>query len=114
LDGCKSNLQILGSALERWAADNSGLYPDTMGQLFPNYLATPPLCPTLGLDTYSSSYHRGEARFWCQLRCTGDHSGADLPKGLPAYTSEWGLINSIDELKLHYKPELISTPPLTR
>ena len=114
LDLCKSNLQTLGTALEKWATNNSGLYPDTMGQLFPDYLATPLLCPTKDSDTYSTSYYHGEARFWCQLRCTGDHTGADLPKGLPAYTSEWGLITTTDELKLHYKREPLLAPPLTR
>ncbi len=52
---CKSNLTMLGSALDRFAADNDGRYPRTLHGLVPRYLQTLPVCPAA--DPEGLSYH---------------------------------------------------------
>lgn len=104
LSACCSNLLNIGTALEMWASDNGGRYPESVAQVAPKYLLQFPTCPESGTDTYSASYRRGTEPDWFQLRCDGDHSVAGKEKGLPAYTSAFGVIQSSEELEGNYKP----------
>ena len=104
LSACCYNLKNIGTAFLMWASDNGGRYPESAAQLTPDYLLQIPACPASGTDTYSASYRRGTEPDWFQLRCDGDHSAAGQEKGLPAYTSDFGLIQSKEELEGNYKP----------
>lgn len=58
LTACKSNLKNMATALEMYASDFGGRYPNTstLAQLTSgNYLKTIPTCPAAGKDTYTTS-----------------------------------------------------------
>lgn len=58
LTACKSNLKNMATALEMYASDFGGRYPNTgtLAQLTAgNYLKTIPTCPAAGKDTYTTS-----------------------------------------------------------
>jgi hypothetical protein len=84
---CKSNLKNFGTALEMYASDNIGRYPQNTELLVTgNYFKTLPTCPSSAKDTYSESYKVGTNPDSFSLNCS--NKGAhDL-----AYTSDQGLI----------------------
>ncbi|MBS2039789.1 zf-HC2 domain-containing protein [bacterium] len=53
---CKRNLKVVDQALEAYRREHSGLYPDRLSQLKPDYLRQLPDCPDSGNDSYSSGY----------------------------------------------------------
>lgn len=91
---CKSNLKNIATALEMYATDHEGRYPERLAQLIPgNYVKCIPTCPTAGYDTYSRSYRALEKPDHFALCCTGSfHAKASLAANYPAYTSEEGLL----------------------
>lgn len=91
LTACKSNLKNEATALEMYAVDNSGRYPNTMARLTPNYLRVIPNCPAAGTDTYSESYQVASNAF--TLVCRGHHhASVGMKADHPAYSSTRGLI----------------------
>ncbi len=90
---CKSYLKNIATALEMYASDNRGDYPNSLTQLTPNYLKIIPNCPSAQRDTYSESYqvHRHPDAF--SLLCSGhNHAAANTPPGYPQYSSWTGLV----------------------
>lgn len=81
-----------------YATDNRGLYPTSLADLQPRYLAKLPTCPSAGSDTYSGAYqvHQRPARFtFC---CEGQHHRGALSResrNLPAYLSDQGLLDHL-------------------
>ncbi len=98
LTACKSNLKNIGTALEMYATDHAGKYPDNIGVLAPDYLFTIPACPSAGRDTYSESYKLDSPQDEDQwevfhLHCAGEnHIRVGVPPDFPAYNSMLGLI----------------------
>lgn len=91
LTACQSNLKNEGTALEMYAVDHAGRYPETMARLTPNYLKVIPNCPAAGRDTYSESYQVAPDAF--TLACRGHHHArAGVKADHPAYSSVRGLI----------------------
>lgn len=90
---CKANLKSLSAALEMYASDHEGQYPDSLSELVvARYLSSLPNCPAAGADTYSANYVRvGEPdRF--ALCCAGDHHvRAMMPPNHPSCDSDGGL-----------------------
>lgn len=101
---CQSNEKNLGTALEMYAKDNEGHYPERLAQLTPQYLQVMPTCGATGIDTYSHSYtayispdaHSDAFTFYCE----GDHYKYQskryqwrVPENYPQYNSRQGLIS---------------------
>jgi hypothetical protein len=97
LTACKSNLKNTGVALEMWAVDHEGLYPESLSVLAPNYLKVLLQCPASGTDTYSATYKRMEEPVFYRMHCSGDHSPTGTEPGYPIYDGEQGLIEGPDE-----------------
>ena len=86
---CKANLKNFSTALEMYASDNAGRYPESTSMLTAgNYFKTLPTCPASGKDTYSETYKMGTNPDSYSFRCSNKEAN-DL-----AYTSEEGLIGS--------------------
>lgn len=94
---CKSNLRNLAAALEMYASDHRGRYPETLNGLVDGgYLPALPCCPAARVDTYSSNYVRETQPDRFALCCAGDHHlKARLPLHYPSYDSEAGLRDGI-------------------
>jgi len=78
LRACCSNLKNIGTALEMYASDNSGVYPPTLaGLTVGNYLRVIPSCPgedeeDPSVDTYTPGYLRPTENTY-RLCCKGKH-----------------------------------------
>jgi len=60
-NACNTNLDIMNSQIEMYAADNTGTYPATLAEITsdPNYFPDDaPTCPLGGTYTYSSTTNR--------------------------------------------------------
>ena len=99
LTACKSNCKNLATALEMYAEDNAGLYPDSLDKLIPgNYLRMIPTCPAAGEVTYKDyrvSHKRNNFRFSCvgnnhARAYTGFDKACD---NYPAYSAQIGLVD---------------------
>lgn len=88
---CKSNLKNLATALEMWASDHQGHYPQRLEQLTPIYIKEIPRCPAAGKDTYSLNYHRFTDPDDFGLCCSGSYHPSIVGANLPACTSSNGL-----------------------
>lgn len=95
---CQANLKSIATALEMYATDHSGHYPDSMSSLRPIYLKEPLICPAAGSDTYR--YESGmnaahNAVNWADyyyVHCSGGHhAGAHIAGDLPAISCDAGL-----------------------
>jgi hypothetical protein len=100
LTACKSNCKNLATALEMYASDFGGLYPQDMARLTSgNYLKSIPTCPAAGKDTYSATYRYRSKPDNFSFFCAGDnhekaYSGFDRPSiNFPKYNGELGLID---------------------
>jgi len=90
---CKSNLKNLATALEMYATDHQGHYPDSLQTLVnQKYLKTIPSCPEARCDTYSCSYQRLQGPDQFVLCCTGAYHRKVLQPNHPAYSAEQGLV----------------------
>ena len=93
LTACMSNEKNIGTALEMYATDNNGDYPDDLAKLTPAYLKVIPTCPEAGTDTYSQTYRRSldmkNFTFYCRGR---NHRRASVPRDYPRYNSRSGLV----------------------
>lgn len=99
LTACKSNLKNLATALEMYASDNQGLYPDLLSKVVDGrYLKTLPTCPSAQQMTYGN-YHNFDKRSNFVMCCGGDnHARAykaySAPsRNFPAYRGDIGLID---------------------
>ncbi len=91
LTACKSNLKNLATALEMYASDNQGQFPDRLEQLLPQqYLRTLPTCPSAGGMSYTD-YHVSPRRKGFSVGCCGT---AHPRNGLnhPRFESQRGLV----------------------
>lgn len=100
---CVSNLKNTGTALEMYATDNTGEFPQSLKSLTPNYLKTIPTCPSAGADTYSGGYaasrsllSNGKPVGAYTVVCSGaNHTRrGNVPPNFPQYTSTQGLIEN--------------------
>jgi serine/threonine protein kinase len=58
LTACKSNLKNYGTALEMYASDWQGKYPESLSVITPNYLRTFPTCPSAAAMSYAYLHRR--------------------------------------------------------
>jgi hypothetical protein len=86
LHQCENNIKNMATAMEMYSVDNAGLYPKSLGQLLPNYLARIPKCPSAGRDTYTSSLQVASHPDNFTVYCSGNnHSWAKAPANYPEY-----------------------------
>ena len=113
LTGCRSNCKNFATALEMYASDHGGHYPESLSRLTPNYLKLIPNCPAATSDTYSATYtyafyspdHPTPDAY--TLHCQGHfHKRAGLPPDQPIYTSYSGLL---DEPSASRAPQAAAT-----
>ena len=89
---CQSNMKNIGTALEMYATDNSGHYPDSLSKLSPDYLRHIPTCASAGKDTYSPSYQSSVEPDAYTFYCSGHHHKAvGVGPNYPQYNSTTGL-----------------------
>ncbi len=91
LTACTSNLKNLGTALQMYASDNQGQFPDRLEQLLPQqYLRTLPTCPTVMRMSYTD-YHVNPRHTHFSVGCCGN---AHPRNGLnhPRFDSQRGLV----------------------
>ncbi len=91
---CSENLRGIGVALEMYAADHEGDYPESLALLTESYyLPSLPTCPAAGRDTYSETYRVGKGEAGAvevSLFCQGHHH-PELDSDRPAWTLSGGL-----------------------
>jgi len=93
---CKCNLRNISTALEMYATDSGGRYPES-GQLaaglVPNFMSTIPTCASAGADTYSAAYEASLNPDSYTVVCGGsNHSGVGLAANFPQYNGTEGLV----------------------
>ncbi len=104
---CKSKLKNIGTALEMYATDHGGQYPDSLELLTPVYLTQLPTClpaalqqPVRGLYEsiydlefgpygYERTQEPDDYRLWCP---SGAHTWASIQRGYPQYEGMTGLV----------------------
>ena len=97
LTACKSNLKNIGTALEMWATDHDGKYPQSLAELTPDYLVEIPQCAAAAADTYSATYelkkHEMFGENYYEFFCKGHHHAkAGIQEDYPRYDAMIGLI----------------------
>lgn len=103
LTACKSNEKNIATALEMYASDFGGVYPQSLSRLINknpkfDYLRYIPTCPAAGKDTYSATYKMTSASSSkagdnFTFHCAGhNHKEAGGNPNKPAYDSRSGLI----------------------
>lgn len=97
LNACKSNLKNLAIALEMWATDHDGKYPDKIEALSPDYLIRIPTCPASTGAPYT--FKEMDQPTGYELECTGDHSAAGYAPGYPAIDGLHGLLDNEQDRK---------------
>lgn len=101
---CRSNLKDIATALDFYAADNAGKYPESLDRLANGYfLMAIPTCPAAGKVTYLDYQVSTEMDFFSVSCCGDNHREAYSgywPKsfrpdsrGYPKYNSRDGLIS---------------------
>jgi hypothetical protein len=88
---CMSHCRSIAKAINKYAEDHNGEYPDKLDQLIPKYLKQIPTCPTVNKDTYSNSYEyiKFKGNKWFIFYCEGDnHSAMNLAPNYPRYTAD--------------------------
>ncbi len=105
MTACKSKQKTIASALEMWAMEHSGRYPERLSQLVPEYLDVMINCTEVkGEDTYGPLYRVRQNPDHFVLQCTVDHTAAGVGPGIPAYDSDFGLIETDSDLKDNFRP----------
>lgn len=86
---CIFNLDFIGLSLEMYNADE-GRYPESLGQLTPDYLKQIPPCPAAESDSYSAGYKAADGGW--SVHCSGEHhQSAKFPSGHPKADSASGI-----------------------
>jgi len=98
LTACKSNCKNLATALEMYASDNAGWYPDQLSDLLPgNYLKVLPTCPEAKAMSYTDYVAFGNKSF--RFSCVGNnhvraYTGfSTCSNNYPQYSGEEGLLD---------------------
>lgn len=100
---CEQNLKSICTAMEMYSIDYRGAYPNSLGQLVPDYLAEIPPCPIAEVDTYSKSLELGASsphnpeKFgaFYYFECSGGHhQGVTKTGAEPSFDSVRGLNGS--------------------
>ncbi|MGM9991877.1 MAG: type II secretion system protein [Candidatus Bruticola sp.] len=103
LSSCKYNLRGIAAAMESYATDNSGMYPQDMNKLVEKnskgdaYLRTIPKCPVAGSsEPYFAGYEVISApKNAYTICCQGNyHKIMGLDDNYPKYSAVVGLIES--------------------
>ncbi|MDQ7822876.1 MAG: hypothetical protein RDV48_08795 [Candidatus Eremiobacteraeota bacterium] len=88
---CYHSLCIIEKALQEYARDHRGLYPDKLDRLVPRYLKEFPLCPQARRNTYKASYYAITLPPMYFLACQGtNHLG---PPDTPQIVSDLGFFS---------------------
>lgn len=89
---CQANMKNIGTALEMYFTDHTGHYPNSIGELTPEYLRMIPQCPSAGEDTYSKTYKSTKDPDYFEFHCSGHHHDAvGVGSNYPQYNSRRGL-----------------------
>lgn len=91
MTACKSNLKNIATALEMYADDHEGTFPESLEALTPEYLRQIMVCPSAEKDTYSSSYSRNTEPDGYVMRCHGENHHILGAPDYPAYDAVNGL-----------------------
>lgn len=98
LTDCRYNVKNVATALEMYASDNAGHYPQKLEQLLPgNYLKTLPTCPAARLMTFTD-YQTGHDPDSFTFSCVGDNharSYGHSALNCPSYNSYEGLVEPV-------------------
>lgn len=100
LTACKINLRDLGTAMEMYALDWSGHYPEDFATLTPNYLRTIPECEVSGVPyrvhfgpDALGNRQEDPLEHYYYLECYGEnHTAAGVSGNFPAYNVLVGLM----------------------
>jgi|GEM_PF-1157906 len=86
--GCCANLKNFGSALDEYAKQNSGKYPDDLQKLVPIYIHEIPKCPAGKYSRYSKYeyVHSTEPEAYT-VYCRGDFHTPMFNQNCPRYSS---------------------------
>lgn len=95
---CKENLKRIAAALDHYATDHAGRYPDKLEQLVPEYLENLPTCAASGGRAYYADFGPN-AKFnsegyedYFYLSCVGGlHEKSGIVGDFPAFDSVIGL-----------------------
>ncbi len=104
LSACKQNLRNMAAALESYATDNNGLYPQYLQQLTvpaKPYIKTLPICQECGGESsYTTGYESAENPNTFTVRCKGEyHTACGVEPDFPMYTPTRGGSNSMAEFE---------------
>jgi hypothetical protein len=105
LRSCYNDCRNVSTALEMYATDNEGHYPQALSMLTPNYLRELPTCPAAGRDSYSPSYRATSSALTDQsglapydqysFFCKGNnHKSAGMDPNVPGMDSWEGFFES--------------------
>lgn len=98
---CQNNCKKIATALDKFAENNDGKYPETLEQLKGKYIESIPTCPQAEKDPYSETYRVAPDFQSYTFYCRGlnhqvtNGSAADLP----LYCSDYGLISWKEDLE---------------
>jgi competence protein ComGC len=95
--GCQSNLENIATAIEKYAAEHDGYYPETFAELVPDYIDHIPKCQATWKDSYSKTYqvwHDPEQKIYRFIfYCEGSkHIVITEKPNYPQYCSERGML----------------------
>ncbi len=95
LAACESNLKNMATAVELYAVDHQGHYPERLPDLLPRYLRLMPQCPAAQKESYvyqvTARDLSGQPRQY-ELYCQGEwHKTLHVLRDYPRYDSEKGL-----------------------
>lgn len=95
LSACRNNVKNVATALEMYASDNAGHYPQKLEQLLPgNYLKALPTCPAARRITFTD-YQTGHDPDSFTFSCVGDNHARGYGHSAlncPGYNSYEGMV----------------------
>ncbi|MCD4786297.1 MAG: serine/threonine protein kinase [Candidatus Eremiobacteraeota bacterium] len=90
---CQQNCKNIAHALDIYARENNGHYPENLGQLTPKYIRAIPTCTTAKKETYTSSYHTNRERTSFTFYCNGEnHRNVGVEGNFPKFDSYKGIL----------------------
>lgn len=92
---CKQNLRNIAAALETYATDHDGVYPDYLAELTDSsypYLKVMPFCKECGdPSSYEQGYEKATAPNTFTVRCKGTyHAMCNIEEDFPGYSPTRG------------------------
>ena len=79
---CYRNLARISLALDSYAKDHNGEYPESLKLLVPHYIRKIPVCPEAGVDTYSGTYRQSLVK---ETKPGGEESDPPIIAGSKGY-----------------------------